>query len=220
MERSFIQYGFVIIFLGIPWNPRDKKEFHEKFLIFLQNTAGAAARAPQLLLKILMEATALFGLCRLGGVLLEKLNVLGRSHAGNITRAAQLLALGIHHHDGRNTTDAVFLRFLGFAEIGTAELKFDADGYTVHSLLELLLGKNLLLQLHAEDAPGRAREKQDDGKAGFLRLLLGTLHALAPLELHLGGLGRFSGGFLVRREVLGHGNAGNAESEHGAQCKN
>lgn len=85
-----------------------------------------------------------------------------------------------------------------------------------HALLEFLLGKDFLFQLDAVTAPGRSREEKNDGKPRFLRLLLGALQALSPAEFHLGGLGRFGGGFLVRRDVLSQGNPGNAESHRGA----
>ena len=67
------------------------------------------------------------------------------------------------------------LGFLGLAEIRTAELKFDANGHAVHALCEILLGKDFFLQLNTKAAPGRSREKKNNGKAGFRRLLLSCL---------------------------------------------
>lgn len=80
--------------------------------------------------------------------------------------------------------NVVRLGFLGLAEIRTAELKFDANGHAVHALFEVLFGKDFFLQLNTKAAPGRSREKKNNGKAGFRRLLLSAFQALAPAEFH------------------------------------
>lgn len=178
------------------------------------------SRPPLLLIKLLSGTPALLAFRSLGCVFLEKFNVLGGSTAGNITRAAQLLAIRIHHHHGRHAGNVIRLGFLGLAEIRTAELKFDANGHAVHALFEVLFGKDFFLQLNTKAAPGRSREKKNNGKAGFRRLLLSAFQALAPAEFHFRRLGGLGCGFLVRGNALSHGNAGNAEPQHSTQCKN
>lgn len=205
---------------GLPWTFLMKSRL-AKSPSSLPGHGRSDGLPPPLLLKMSCSGTnALLALSSLGHVLLEKINVLDRSPAGNITRASQFLAFRIHHDHGRNACDFICLGLLGFAEIGTAKLKLDAYGHAVHALLEFLLGKDFLLQLDAVTTPGRSREKKDNGKAGFLRLLLGGFQALAPAEFHLRRLGCLGGGFLVRGSALSQGNSGHAESQYGAQCKN